>query len=119
FCLAPQRVPPFNGTVPAWFRPAGHPVQRSIETIARPTNKKDKSNGGGTNAKSARHFPQSCSQKQNPAHNLPREWRQIARRRDLVRQFLRAATTGWAFAACLQTRDLDDHAGSSYPIVRT
>ena len=53
-----------------------------------------------------------------PAHDLPRQRRQAAGRRDLVRQFLRPAAPRRSFAARLQARHLDDHAGPSGAAVR-
>ena len=74
--------------------------------------------GGRTSTKPAGHVSQSCAQEQGPADDLSGQRRQAAGRRDLVRQFLRAAAARRAFATRLQARDLDDHAGPADPDVR-
>src|SRR4029077_13991588 len=83
-------------------------------SLAGPASKRrNNDNGGRTRTKSTRNLSQSRPQEQDAAHDLPGEWREAARRCDLVRQFLRAAATRRSFAVGLQARHLDHHARSS------
>ncbi len=66
----------------------------------------------------AGHISQFCQEKQSSAHDFPRQRRQAAGHCHLVRQFLPPAASGRAFAARLQARHIDDHAGPSDPDVR-
>ena len=59
-----------------------------------------------------------CPQEQDPGDGVSGERRQAAGDHHLVRQFLRAAAARRAFAARLQARDLDGHAGAADPAVR-
>ena len=79
--------------------------------LAEPKNTKERQNGG-PRTKPAGHVPQPCPQEQDAAHDLPGQRREAAGRRHLVRQFLRAAAARRAFAARLQARHLDHHAGA-------
>jgi hypothetical protein len=48
---------------------------------------KDNKNGG-TNPKSAGPFPQLRKKEQDPAYDIPDQWREVDGRSDVVRQFL-------------------------------
>ena len=68
-------------------------------------------NNGRKSPKSAGHLPEPRAQEQDAAHHLPDEWREAARRRDLVRQLLRFAASRRPLAIGVQARHIHHHAG--------
>src|SRR5438270_555509 len=71
---------------------------RSFGAVNKRTGK---SHAGRTRTEPARYVSQLCAQKQGSSHHLSRQWREAARSRHLVRQFLCALATRRPFATRL------------------
>src|SRR3954464_11358010 len=85
---------------------------------ATPRTMDGDNNGQREIPKRPRRLSEQHPQEQDAGHHLPGERCEAPRYRHLVRQFFRAAPPRRPFAAGLQARDLDHHAGGSAAAVR-
>ena len=109
----------FDPSAPIFVnRLAGISRQRDRWPSGRSPAQQEAKNMERKNTERSGRLPEPRAQEQDAGHDLPGERRQTAGDRHLVRQLLRAAAPRRPFAARLQARDLDHHAGAAGPALR-